>query len=146
MLGDSYNYFHGNSMTSTEIIRKNVVMNGLRSGLESFSAQNGDTAGLVNTATQTSMAKMRLSQATSASIAANTLPVMHSVLLGMTMALFPVLIVLAVVSSCPDHYQRLYLHHCLSADVADSVLHTEPCDELLPAGKTQRHAGDAGHL
>lgn len=99
MLGDSYNYFHGNSMTSTEIIRKNVVMNGLRSGLESFSAESGDTAGLVNTATQTSMAKMRLSQATSASIAANTLPVMHSVLLGMTMALFPVLIVLAVVSS-----------------------------------------------
>ncbi|MFH8136374.1 conjugal transfer mating-pair stabilization protein TraG [Pantoea osteomyelitidis] len=99
MLGDSYNYFHGNSMTSTEIIRKNVVMNGLRSSLESFSAQNGDTAGLINTATQTSMTKMRLSQATSASIAANTLPVMHSVLLGMTMALFPVLIVLAVVSS-----------------------------------------------
>lgn len=99
MLGDSYSYFHGTSLTSTEIIRKNVVMNGLRSGLESFSAQNGDTAGLVNVATQTSMAKMRLSQATSASIAANTLPVMHSVLLGMTMALFPVLIVLAVVSS-----------------------------------------------
>jgi len=99
MLGDSYNYFHGSSMTSTEIIRKNVVMNGLRSGLESFSAENGDTPGLVNTATQTSMAKMRLSQATSASIATSTLPVMHSVLLGMTMALFPVLIVLAIVSS-----------------------------------------------
>ncbi|EKN5999221.1 conjugal transfer mating pair stabilization protein TraG [Yersinia enterocolitica] len=99
MLGDSYRYFHGTSMSSTEIIRKNVVMNGLRSGLESFAAENGDTAGLVNTATQTSMAKMRLSQATSASIAANTLPVMHSVLLGMTLALFPVLIVLAVVSS-----------------------------------------------
>ncbi|WP_201484006.1 conjugal transfer protein TraG N-terminal domain-containing protein, partial [Escherichia coli] len=47
MLGDSYNYFHGSSLTSTEIIRKNVVMNGLRSGLESFSALNGDTAGLV---------------------------------------------------------------------------------------------------
>ena len=99
MLGDSYNYFHGTSLTSTEIIRKNVIMNGLRSGLESFSALSGDTAGLVNVATQTSMAKMRLSQATSASIAANTLPVMYSVLLGMTIALFPVLIVLAVVSS-----------------------------------------------
>ncbi|EIC8563147.1 TPA: conjugal transfer mating pair stabilization protein TraG [Escherichia coli] len=99
MLGDSYNYFHGSSLTSTEIIRKNVVMNGLRSGLESFSALNGDTAGLVNVATQTSMAKMRLSQATSASIAANTLPVMYSVLLGMTIALFPVLIVIAIVSS-----------------------------------------------
>ncbi|EDX9712825.1 conjugal transfer mating pair stabilization protein TraG [Salmonella enterica] len=99
MLGDSYNYFHRTSLTSTEIIRKNVIMNGLRSGLESFSAQSGDTAGLVNVATQTSMAKMRLSQATSASIAANTLPVMYSVLLGMTIALFPVLIVLAVVSS-----------------------------------------------
>lgn len=99
MLGDSYNYFHRTSLTSTEIIRKNVIMSGLRSGLESFSALSGDTAGLVNVATQTSMAKMRLSQATSASIAANTLPVMYSVLLGMTIALFPVLIVLAVVSS-----------------------------------------------
>lgn len=62
MLGDSYNYFHRTSLTSTEIIRKNVIMNGLRSGLESFSALSGDTAGLVNVATQTSMAKMRLSQ------------------------------------------------------------------------------------
>nr|WP_241391225.1 MULTISPECIES: conjugal transfer mating-pair stabilization protein TraG [Serratia]ULG12064.1 conjugal transfer protein TraG [Serratia entomophila]ULG12417.1 conjugal transfer protein TraG [Serratia entomophila]ULG15886.1 conjugal transfer protein TraG [Serratia proteamaculans]ULG18364.1 conjugal transfer protein TraG [Serratia proteamaculans]ULG19026.1 conjugal transfer protein TraG [Serratia proteamaculans] len=99
MLGDSYRYFHGTSLTSTEIIRKNVVMNGLRSGLESFAAESGDTAGLVNTSTQTSMAKMRLSQATSASIAANTLPVMHSVLLGMTLALFPILVVLAMISS-----------------------------------------------
>ncbi|EBJ4701067.1 conjugal transfer protein TraG [Salmonella enterica] len=99
MLGDSYSYFHGTSLTSTEIIRKNVIMNGLRSGLESFSAQNGDTAGLVNVATQTSMAKMRLSQATSASVAANTLPVMYSVLLGMTIALFPVLVAMALVSS-----------------------------------------------
>ncbi|WP_042094631.1 conjugal transfer protein TraG N-terminal domain-containing protein, partial [Escherichia coli] len=46
MLGDSYNYFHRTSLTSTEIIRKNVIMNGLRSGLESFSALSGDTAGL----------------------------------------------------------------------------------------------------
>ncbi len=99
MLGDSYSYFHGTSLTSTEIIRKNVIMNGLRSGLESFSAQNGDTAGLVNVATQTSMAKMRLSQATSASVAANTLPVMYSVLLGMTIALFPVLVTMALVSA-----------------------------------------------
>ncbi|CND01181.1 conjugal transfer mating pair stabilization protein TraG [Yersinia intermedia] len=99
MLGDSYSYFHGASLTSTEIIRKNVVMNGLRSGLESFATESGDTAGLVNTSTQTSMAKMRLSQATSASIAANTLPVMHSVLLGMTLALFPILVVLAMISS-----------------------------------------------
>ncbi|EKA7659300.1 conjugal transfer mating pair stabilization protein TraG [Salmonella enterica] len=99
MLGDSYSYFHGTSLTSTEIIRKNVIMNGLRSGLESFSAQNGDTAGLVNVATQTSMAKMRLSQATSASVAANTLPVMYSVLLGMTIALFPVLVAMALVSA-----------------------------------------------
>ena len=110
MLGDSYSYFHGTSLTSTEIIRKNVIMNGLRSGLESFSAQNGDTAGLVNVATQTSMAKMRLSQATSASIAANTLPVMHSVLLGMTMALFPVLIVLAVVSSLSRTIIKGYIY------------------------------------
>ncbi|HCM1918462.1 TPA: conjugal transfer mating pair stabilization protein TraG [Salmonella enterica subsp. salamae serovar 28:r:e,n,z15] len=110
MLGDSYSYFHGTSLTSTEIIRKNVIMNGLRSGLESFSARNGDTAGLVNVATQTSMAKMRLSQATSASVAANTLPVMYSVLLGMTIALFPILVVMALVSSLSWTIIKGYLY------------------------------------
>lgn len=109
MLGDSYNFFHATSMTSTEIIRRNVVINGLRQGLNGFAAESNDTAGLLNVATTTSLAKMRLSQATGASIGAHTLPVMQSVLLGMTIALFPVLVVLALVSSLSFAVLRGYV-------------------------------------
>lgn len=96
MLGDSYNYFHNTSLSSTEIIRRNAVLNGLRQGLTSFTSDSGDTAGMLGIATETSMAKMRLSQSTSAAIGTQTLPVLHTVLFGMVIALFPVLIVLAV--------------------------------------------------
>nr|WP_181375112.1 conjugal transfer mating-pair stabilization protein TraG [Pectobacterium carotovorum]ALG88595.1 conjugal transfer mating pair stabilization protein TraG [Pectobacterium carotovorum] len=109
MLGDSYNFFHATSMTSTDIIRRNVVINGLRQGLNGFAAESNDTAGLLNVATTTSLAKMRLSQATGASIGTHTLPVMQSVLLGMTIALFPVLIVLALVSSLSFAVLRGYV-------------------------------------
>ncbi|TDN51484.1 conjugal transfer mating-pair stabilization protein TraG [Scandinavium goeteborgense] len=96
MLGDSYNYFHNTSMSSTDIIRRNTVLNGLRQGLTSFTSNSGDTAGMLSIATETSMAKMRMSQSTSAAIGTQTLPILHTVLFGMVIALFPVLIVLAV--------------------------------------------------
>ena len=96
MLGDSYNYFHNTSLSSTDIIRRNAVLNGLRQGFTSFTSNSGDTAGMLGIATETSMAKMRLSQSTSAAIGTQTLPVLHTVLFGMVIALFPVLIVLAV--------------------------------------------------
>jgi conjugal transfer mating pair stabilization protein TraG len=96
MLGDSYNYFHNTSMSSTDIIRRNAVLNGLRRGLVSFTSNSGDTSGMLSIASETSMAKMRMSQATSAAIGTRTLPVLHTVLFGMVIGLFPVLIVLAV--------------------------------------------------
>lgn len=99
MLSDSYNWFHNTSASSTEIIRHNVVMNGVRHGLDSYAVDSGNTAGMLNISSEMSLAKMRMSQSTSASIATHTLPVMHTVLLGMTLALFPVLIVLAMISS-----------------------------------------------
>ena len=110
MLSDSYNYFHHTSLTSTDIIRKNIVLNGLRRGLNSFASDSGDTAGLVNVASETSLAKMRMSQATSASIATYTLPIIHTVLLGMIIALFPILIVLAVISSLSFTVLKGYIY------------------------------------
>ncbi|WP_312156806.1 conjugal transfer mating-pair stabilization protein TraG [Lelliottia nimipressuralis] len=99
MLSDSYNWFHNTSTSSTEIIRRNVVMNGIRHGLNSYAVDSGNTAGMLNISSEMSLAKMRMSQSTSASIATHTLPIIHTVLLGMTIALFPVMVILMVVSA-----------------------------------------------
>ncbi|MDZ7324874.1 conjugal transfer mating pair stabilization protein TraG [Kosakonia sacchari] len=99
MLSDSYNWFHNTSTGSTEIIRRNVVMNGIRHGLNSYAVDSGNTAGMLNISSEMSLAKMRMSQSTSASIATHTLPIIHTVLLGMTIALFPVMVILMVVSA-----------------------------------------------
>ncbi|WP_259272810.1 hypothetical protein, partial [Klebsiella pneumoniae] len=63
-------------------------MNGLKQGISTYSAHNGDAAGLINLATQSSYAKMRLSQITSGSIATTYLPLMNTVLLAMVIGLF----------------------------------------------------------
>lgn len=99
MLSDSYNWFHNTSTGSTEIIRRNVVMNGIRHGLNSYAVDSGNTAGMLNISSEMSLAKMRMSQSTSASIATHTLPIIHTVLLGMTIALFPVMVILMMVSA-----------------------------------------------
>lgn len=110
MLSDSYNWFHNTSTSSTEIIRRNVVMNGIRHGLNSYAVDSGNTAGMLNISSEMSLAKMRMSQSTSASIATHTLPIMHTVLLGMTIALFPVLVVLMVVSALSWQVLRGYIY------------------------------------
>jgi conjugal transfer mating pair stabilization protein TraG len=110
MLSDSYNWFHNTSASSTEIIRRNVVMNGIRHGLNSYAVDSGNTAGMLNISSEMSLAKMRMSQSTSASIATHTLPIMHTVLLGMTIALFPVLVILAVVSSLSWQVLKGYIY------------------------------------
>ncbi|EPZ8357895.1 conjugal transfer mating-pair stabilization protein TraG [Enterobacter hormaechei] len=110
MLSDSYNWFHNTSSSSTEIIRRNVVMNGVRHGLNSYAVDSANTAGMLNISSEMSLAKMRMSQSTSASIATHTLPIMHTVLLGMTIALFPVLVVLMVVSSLSWQVLKGYIY------------------------------------
>ncbi|MBF4180371.1 conjugal transfer mating-pair stabilization protein TraG [Lelliottia nimipressuralis] len=110
MLSDSYNWFHNTSSSSTEIIRRNVVMNGVRHGLNSYAVDSGNTAGMLNISSEMSLAKMRMSQSTSASIATHTLPIMHTVLLGMTIALFPVLVVLMVVSALSWQVLKGYIY------------------------------------
>jgi len=110
MLSDSYNWFHNTSSSSTEIIRRNVVMNGVRHGLNSYAVDSGNTAGMLNISSEMSLAKMRMSQSTSASIATHTLPIMHTVLLGMTIALFPVLVVMMVVSALSWQVLKGYIY------------------------------------
>lgn len=110
LMADSYNYYYGGGATASQVMRAAVVMNGLKEGISSYSAQNGDAAGLVNLASQSSYAKMRLSQATSASIATTYLPLMNTVLLAMVIGLFPVIILLATVHSLTLQVLKGYIY------------------------------------
>jgi len=98
MMGDSYSYFYGGGQSASEIMKRNITLNALRKGIVSYSARSGDTASLVNLSAESSFAKLRMSQATGASIATRTLPIMQTVLFGVMVGLFPIIILLAIMS------------------------------------------------
>lgn len=98
MMGDSYSYFYGGGQSASEIMKRNVTLNALRKGIVSYSARNGDTASLVNLSEESSFAKLRMSQATGASIATKTLPTMQTILFGIQIGLFPIIMLLAITS------------------------------------------------
>ncbi|KGT87934.1 conjugal transfer protein TraG [Erwinia typographi] len=110
LMADSYSYYYGGGSTASQIMRSTVVMNGLKQGISSYSAQNGDAAGLVNLASQSSYSKMRLSQVISATIATTYLPLMNTVLLAMVIGLFPVIILLATVHSLTLQVLKGYIY------------------------------------
>lgn len=60
MIGDSYSFFYSSGQNAGQIIRQNVTMNALRSGIQSYAARSGDTASTVNIANTSSLEKQRL--------------------------------------------------------------------------------------
>lgn len=97
LLGDSYNYYYQGAQTASQLMRKAVVMNALRSGFSAYSARSGDAASLVNLASTSSYVKMRLSWATSEAVAVKLLPLINTILLALVFALFPIIILLATI-------------------------------------------------
>ncbi|HHA3413410.1 TPA: conjugal transfer mating-pair stabilization protein TraG [Salmonella enterica subsp. enterica serovar Muenchen] len=96
MLGDSYSYFYGSSQSASQIIRQNVTINALRDGITSYAARSGDTASLMNLATTSSMEKQRLAHASIGQVAMRTLPMVQTILLGIAIGIFPLLVLAAV--------------------------------------------------
>ncbi|EKC1749146.1 conjugal transfer mating pair stabilization protein TraG [Salmonella enterica] len=96
MLGDSYSYFYGSSQSASQIIRQNVTINALREGITSYAARSGDTASLMNLATTSSMEKQRLAHASIGQVALRTLPMTQTILLGIAIGIFPLLILAGV--------------------------------------------------
>lgn len=109
LMGDSYQYFYGESKSASDIMRHNVTLNALRHGFAGYAARNGDTASLVNLSAESSFAKMRMSQATSASIATRTLPIMQTVLTGVLIGLFPLMIAMAMISTLSLEVMKGYV-------------------------------------
>ncbi|WP_409258014.1 conjugal transfer mating-pair stabilization protein TraG, partial [Klebsiella pneumoniae] len=96
MIGDSYNYFYSSGQSAGQIIRQNVTMNALRSGIQSYAARSGDTASLVNMANTSSLEKQRLAQATMGHQALRTLPLMQTVIMGIMIGMFPIMVMAAM--------------------------------------------------
>ncbi|EJK1259055.1 conjugal transfer mating pair stabilization protein TraG [Salmonella enterica] len=92
MIGDSYNYFYGAGQSAAQIVRQNVTMNALRNGILSYAARNGDTSSLLNIATTSSMEKQRLAHATVGQVALRSLPMSQTLLVGLTIGIFPLMI------------------------------------------------------
>ncbi|TGN40807.1 conjugal transfer protein TraG [Klebsiella oxytoca] len=96
MIGDSYSYFYSSGQSAGQIIRQNVTMNALRNGIQSYAARSGDTASLVNIANTTSLEKQRLAQATMGHQALRSLPMMQTVIMGIMIGLFPIMVMAAM--------------------------------------------------
>ncbi|HBZ7669817.1 TPA: conjugal transfer mating pair stabilization protein TraG [Klebsiella variicola subsp. variicola] len=96
MIGDSYSYFYSSGQSAGQIIRQNVTMNALRSGIQSYAARSGDTASLVNMANTSSLEKQRLAQATMGHQALRTLPLMQTVIMGIMIGMFPIMVMAAM--------------------------------------------------
>lgn len=96
MIGDSYNFFYSSGQSAGQIIRQNVTMNALRSGIQSYAARSGDTASLVNIANTSSLEKQRLAQATMGHQALRSLPMMQTIVMGIMIGLFPIMVMAAM--------------------------------------------------
>ena len=96
MMGDSYQFFYNSGQSAGQIIRQNVTMNALRNGIQSYASRSGDTASLVNIANTMSLEKQRLAQATMGHQALRSLPMMQTVIMGIMIGLFPILIMSAM--------------------------------------------------
>lgn len=71
-------------------------MNALRSGIQSYAARSGDTASLVNMANTSSLEKQRLAQATMGHQALRALPLMQTVIMGLMIGMFPIMVMAAM--------------------------------------------------
>ena len=96
LLGDSYQTFYNNSQSASQIIRQNITLNALRSGIQSYASRSDDTASLINIATTSSLEKQRLAQASMGQQALRTLPMMQTVILGMMIGMFPIIVISAM--------------------------------------------------
>ncbi|EOO9987022.1 conjugal transfer mating-pair stabilization protein TraG, partial [Escherichia coli] len=95
LLSDSYSYFYGASQSASQIMRKNVTINALKEGITSNAARNGDTASLVSLATTSSMEKQRLAHVSVGHVIMRNLPMVQTILTGITIGIFPLLVLAA---------------------------------------------------
>jgi len=97
-MDESYNFFYAGGLNASQIMRNNITNAAIRDGWKGFAARSSDTANLVNLATESSLTKQRLSWASFGTIMGRMLPMFQSLLMLILIALFPMVIALALVN------------------------------------------------
>ncbi|MEN4527478.1 conjugal transfer mating-pair stabilization protein TraG [Pantoea agglomerans] len=97
-MDESYNFFYAGGLSAAQIMRNNITNAAIRDGWKGFAARSSDTANLLNLATESSMTKQRISWGAGGVIASRTLPMFQSLMMLVLIALFPLVIALALVN------------------------------------------------
>jgi conjugal transfer mating pair stabilization protein TraG len=97
-MDESYNFFYAGGLSASQIMRNNITNAAIRDGWKGFAARSSDTANLLNLATESSLTKQRISWGAGGVIAARTLPMFQSLMMLVLIALFPLVIALALVN------------------------------------------------
>ncbi|MFL6615355.1 MAG: conjugal transfer mating-pair stabilization protein TraG [Pantoea agglomerans] len=97
-MDESYNFFYAGGLSASQIMRNNITNAAIRDGWKGFAARSSDTANLLNLATESSMTKQRISWGAGGVIASRTLPMFQSLMMLVLIALFPLVIALALVN------------------------------------------------
>ncbi len=97
-MDDSYNFFYAGGLSASQIMRNNITNAAIRDGWKGFPARSSDTANLLNLATESSLTKQRISWGAGGVIATRTLPMFQSLMMLILIALFPLVIALALVN------------------------------------------------
>lgn len=98
MLGESYSFFYAGGLSASQIMRNNITNTAIRQGVQGYAARSGDTANLMNLASETALTKQRLAWSTGQTIAMRGLPFMQSLLMLTLICLFPLILLLAVIN------------------------------------------------
>ena len=109
MLGDSYDYFMQSGKTASEIMRQNVTMTALRSGLLAYGSSNNAVAGMVSLSGDMAAQRQMIQNSTGAQIATQFLPLMHTIILSALIAMFPFIIFLACINTMSMRVLRYYV-------------------------------------
>ena len=112
-LQSSYQKYTNIAQTATGILNQNLMINGIRNGVQSYAANTGSSAGLENYAYTKGMMQMRLAWATSKNIASETLPLLSTVLTALMFGLFPVIILLGIQPGIGPSVVRKYIYTLL---------------------------------
>ncbi|WP_370425718.1 conjugal transfer mating-pair stabilization protein TraG (plasmid) [Pantoea vagans] len=97
-MDESYNFFYAGGLSAAQIMRNNITNAAIRDGWKGFAARSSDTANLLNLATESTMTKQRISWGAGGVIASRTLPMFQSLMMLVLIALFPLVIALALVN------------------------------------------------
>lgn len=97
-MDESYNFFYAGGLSASQIMRNNITSAAIRDGWKGFAARSSDTANLLNLATESSLTKQRISWGAGGVIASRTLPMFQSLMMLVLIALFPLVIALALVN------------------------------------------------